>query len=314
MCTAFMFTGASSQGPGNAAVAFTGRSLDYDQPTTYTTQQYAPGNNYKSVLDNGVTWTGSYGVFVFDSEEEYLVPFEGLNSAGIGISGNLANAQYPTDKSGPTISSDDLVLYVLSQAGSLLDAAKLLSDINISSPWQYHYLLTDSNGYSLVVEFLGGQAVFSDNNPRVMTNNPDYQSQLANLNNYAHLQNWFPGSVLPDSGDQFHGQGMLGMPGDWMSPSRFVRASYMLQFLAAGTAENCTTDYAGYITQMILNSVSLTSGIDLGSSDTGLPIYTQIQIVKDQKNAVVYYRTLPNISWQSTSINWNTAIARTVIS
>ncbi len=294
MCTSFL-----AFQTGNFGI--TGRSLDYDQPTQFLSSQFPSGTTFNSVLDNGVSWVSVYGIFTIDSVDGYNVPFEGINSAGLSISGNLANASYPQNNPGPTISSDDIVNYVLSQAGDVSEAAALLTSINVQSEWQYHYIVFDASGNSLVVEFDDEMAVCYNNESFVLTNNPNLNYQLENQNNYANIKNWFPGAVLPDSGDQFHGQGMLGLPGDWMSPSRYTRVTTMLEYSLPYVNGN---NDAIYLTKRILDSASLIKGVDLGASATGLPIYTQVQIVKDILNSVVYWREYDSESWTIVNITW----------
>ncbi|UMY64540.1 MULTISPECIES: linear amide C-N hydrolase [unclassified Flavobacterium] len=294
MCTSFL-----AFQTGNFGI--TGRSLDYDQPTQFLTSQSQSGTTFSSVLNNGVSWVSQYGIFTIDSVDGYNVPFEGVNSAGLSISGNLANATYPQNNPGPTISSDDIVNYVLSQASDVWGAADLLTSINVQSQWKYHYIVFDASGNSLVVEFEDEMAVCYFNESFVLTNNPNLNYQLENQNNYANIKNWFSGAVLPDSGDQFHGQGMLGLPGDWMSPSRYTRVTTMLEYSLPYV--NGTND-AIYLVKRILDSASLIKGVDLGASATGSPIYTQVQIVKDILNSVVYWREYDSESWTIVNIIW----------
>lgn len=295
MCTSFLAFKSN-------VFAITGRSLDYDHDNSYKTVKSPKGTVFNSVLKNGVSWTSAYDMVTVDSvvsDSSYPIPFEGMNSEGISISGNLANAQYPSGKSGSTISSDDFVNYMLAQVSDLQQVSSLLQNLNIQSNWQYHYILFDKNGNSLVVEFVNGQAVCTVNKTFVLTNNPDLNFQLENQNNYANCKNWFPGATLPDTGDQFHGQGMFGIPGDWMSTSRFTRVTTMLKY---STNLASTVSEALYLSKRIIDSASLIKGIDCGSSATGNPIYTQIQIVKDLINSVVYTRVYGVDTWTATQL------------
>ncbi|WP_203257938.1 linear amide C-N hydrolase [Hyunsoonleella ulvae] len=295
MCTSFLAFKSN-------VFAITGRSLDYDHDNSYKTVKSPKGTVFNSVLNNGVSWTSAYDMVTVDSvvsDSSYPIPFEGMNSEGISISGNLANAQYPSGKSGSTISSDDFVNYMLAQVSDLQQVSSLLQNLNIQSNWQYHYILFDKNGNSLVVEFVNGQAVCTTNKTFVLTNNPDLNFQLENQNNYANCKNWFPGATLPDTGDQFHGQGMFGIPGDWMSTSRFTRVTTMLRY---STNLASTVSEALYLSKRIIDSASLIKGIDCGSSATGNPIYTQIQIVKDLINSVVYTRVYGVDTWTATQL------------
>ncbi len=299
-CTAFMLK--TNQG------VVTGRTMDYDQASVYNTQVYTKGQLLKSVYTLPppkipYSWTVVYDFItvnnVLTDPPNYLVAFEGMNKAGISISGNLAGADYPnSNPTLPTLSSDDIVRFILSLASNLDYVKTLFSSINIISSWQYHYIVFDSYGNSLVVEFANGKVVFHDNATPILTNNPNLDYQLENLNNYANLKNYNSSSITPGSGNQFHGAGMFGLPGNWMSPGRFIRGHFMIK-----EGENYLSNIgdAVNLASKIICSVSLIKGIDLGKSATSNPIYTQIQIIKDLKNYKIYLKRYDEIKWTETS-------------
>lgn len=286
----------------------TGRSYDYSRYTGFKTKIYKPGKRIKSVYtetddSKPFSWKIRQKFItvnnVLSTPAGYLVAFEGMNRAGICISGNLADAEYPQDNPQyPTLSSDDVVRYVLSQAASLEDIKRLLSRVNIVSRWKYHYIAFDGDGNSLVTEFRGGKAVFFENQTTILTNNPNLDFQKANLNNYANLKIFNEHAITPGSGNQFHGAGMYGLPGDWMSPSRFARGHFMIQ---EGQNFTETTREALNLAAHIIDSVSLIKGIDTGSSPEGRPIYTQIQILKDVTNHTLYLKTYDEFQWRKVS-------------
>jgi len=301
-CTAFMLK--TKEG------IVTGRTLDYDQPSVYNTKTYKSGSTIQSVLKPTpptprFSWKVKHDFIVVNNvlsdPAGYLVAFEGMNKAGISISGNLAGASYPNgNKTYPTLSSDDIVRYVLSLASDIDEVKSLLSKINIKSSWQYHYIIFDKSGHSLVVEFKNNAVKYTENETKILTNNPNLNYQLENLNNYANLKNFNSKSITPGSGNQFHGAGMFGLPGDWMSPSRFIRGSIMIK---EGQKFISTTKEAVNLAAKIVDSVSLIKGIDLGKTETSIPIYTQIQIIKDLNNSKLYLKRYDDFEW--TLINFN---------
>ncbi|MCD6090525.1 MAG: linear amide C-N hydrolase [Bacteroidales bacterium] len=295
-CTAFMLK--TSQG------VVTGRTLDYSQPSVYNTKIYKIGTIIQS-LHKAVppqyqfSWEVKHEFItvnnVLPDPENYLVAFEGMNKAGISISGNLASADYPkNDPDKPTLSSDDIVSYILSLASDMNDVKMLFSSINIESHWKYHYILFDSSANSLVVEFINGEAKFYENATQILTNNPSLDYQLSNLNNFANLKNYNFESISPISGNEFHGAGMYGLPGDWMSPGRFIRGYFMIE---EGQNYISNTEEAINLASKIINSVSLIKGIDLGKSEISDPIYTQLQIIKDIKNNKIYLKRYVDFEW-----------------
>ena len=299
-CTAFMLK--TSQG------IVTGRTLDYSQPSVYNTKVYKKGEIIQSVYvpappQSQFSWKVMHEFItvnnVLADPPNYLVAFEGMNKSGIAISGNLANADYPnSDTTKPTLSSDDIVCYILSLAANINDVKKLFSSINIVSKWKYHYIVFDSSGNSLVVEFDNCKAMFYDNVTPILTNNPDINYHLGNLNNFANLKNYNSQSITPTSGNQFHGAGMYGLPGDWMSPGRFIRGHFMI---VEGQNYISDTKEAINLASKIINSVSLIKGIDLGKSATSNPIYTQLQIIKDIKNNKIYLKRYDDFEWTEIS-------------
>ncbi|MCL3779921.1 linear amide C-N hydrolase [Prolixibacteraceae bacterium JC049] len=295
-CTAFMIKTKDG--------VVTGRTMDYSRPSVYTTKVYKPGKVIQSVYEPQsplapFAWKVAHEFItvnnVLSEPQGYLVAFEGMNKAGIAISGNLAGAEYPHDNPDkPTLSADDIVRYILSLASNLDEVKDLFTSINIVSKWKYHYIIYDKTGNSLVVEFNGGKALFYKNKTPIMTNNPNIPYQLANLNNYANLKNYNPQSITPESGNQFHGAGMFGLPGNWMSPGRFVRGYFMIK---EGEKYVSNIKEAINLASKIIESVSLIKGIDLGKSATSNPIYTQIQIVKDLKNNKIYLKRYNEFQW-----------------
>ena len=87
--------------------------------------------------------------------------------------------------------------------------------------------MIDATGKSIVIEYVGGQLHVHDNPLGVLTNSPSFDWHMTNLRNYIKfsLTNVPPlqlgGVKLARFGQ---GSGMLGMPGDFTPPSRFVRA------------------------------------------------------------------------------------------
>jgi choloylglycine hydrolase len=96
------------------------------------------------------------------------------------------------------------------------------------TPLPLHHIVSDATGASIVIEYMDGQLSVTDNKVGAMTNSPGYDWHLLNLRNYANLQ---PQAAAPRTIDGVSlapfeaGSGMLGLPGDFTPPSRFVRQS-----------------------------------------------------------------------------------------
>ena len=65
----------------------------------------------------------------------------------------------------------------------------------------------------------------------VLTNSPEYPWHLVNLRNYVNLRPE-PAASVELGGEKLtpvgSGSGLLGIPGDYTPPSRFVRAAFLL--------------------------------------------------------------------------------------
>ena len=82
----------------------------------------------------------------------------------------------------------------------------------------------------MLLEYLKSGRTTFNNTVRVVTNEPDYDYHVTNLKNYVNLS---PSDPQPKSFGNlkvsgFSGVGMKGLPGDYTSTSRFVRAATTL--------------------------------------------------------------------------------------
>jgi choloylglycine hydrolase len=148
----------------------------------------------------------------------------------------------------------------------------------------------------VVLEVVGGVPHFYDNPLGVITNAPGFPWHMTNLDNYINLQPGTeadrtikPGVTLRSLG---HGSGNLGLPGDFTSPSRFVRAAFFQT-----TAPVLDTGFET-VTQAfhILNNFDIPIGSQHERADIpkGLPSGTQFTAATDLKAMKLYYRTAWN--------------------
>lgn len=175
-----------------------------------------------------------------------LKVLEGMNDQGLtfsllsypaagGKSASLAATQ-------AILSASDLGTWALGQFASV-DEVKAALDAQpvaleplallggVESP--FHYIVHDSAGRSLVIEFDNGAMITYDNPIGVMTNGPRFDWHLVNMNNYTFLSNVDQSSAMfggykamqPDSGIA-----TAALPASNTSVGRFVRAAFYAQF------------------------------------------------------------------------------------
>lgn len=155
----------------------------------------------------------------------------------------------------------------------------------------FHYIVYDKTGKSIVIEPIGGKLIVYDNPLGVLTNSPTFDWHLINLRNYVNLT---PNNVreIKIDGETFkglgQGTGMMGIPGDFTPPSRFVRA--MAFCMTAIPAPDATEG----INQVfhILNNFDIPVGFSRTvENGTVYADYTQFTCARDPQSLKYYYKS-----------------------
>lgn len=220
---------------------------------------------------------------------------EGQNSQGLGMSGNFLpgfttyQTVTPQDKSYVEILT--FGAWALGRFANVEDLraalqhTKVWSDPAIESgptPPLMHFVFTDRSGAGMIVEYVGGQVQIYDNVAHTLTNAPPYPWQLINVRNYLNLSTIGVSSRQIGSVDVTalgQGGGLVGLPGDYTPPSRFVRAA----FLRHATAPAKTGEEAIQSVGHILNTVDIPIGVAQSRLPNGglVSDYTQWVSIKD---------------------------------
>jgi choloylglycine hydrolase len=158
----------------------------------------------------------------------------------------------------------------------------------------FHAIVHDASGDSAVIEFLDGKAKIFDDPLGVITNSPTFDWHLTNLRNYVNLSATnVPPIAIGDIrlGQLGEGSGLLGLPGDYTPPSRFVRAVTFTQ----AADQPATAEAAVNVAFHILNSFDIVKGVARGKHDGQVVVdFTQYTTAADLKNLRYYYRTYDN--------------------
>ncbi|MBD0403534.1 linear amide C-N hydrolase [Flammeovirga sp. EKP202] len=187
----------------------------------------------------GKSFNSKYGIIGLDIIGKDLI-VDGMNEKGLTAGlfyfpGYSKYNEYKPSNAENTISSQDLVNYVLSQFSNIEEVKEGLQHINVVGVVEEalgiqvdaHWMITDSTGASIVVEYTNGTVTINDAPLGVITNAPSYDWHLTNLKNYINLE-YDAAKPKTINGETFSqigfGSGMLGLPGDMTPPSRFVRA------------------------------------------------------------------------------------------
>ncbi len=255
---------------------------------------------------------------------------DGINSQGL-YCGGLYHMGFETYSNMPSnllgqnnISNMDFVGWVLGQFSTVEEVEKGLNNVVVrmfdvsllKKPFKdptkmphLHYHVVDKSGKAIVIEFVNGKAkVF----PSVgaITNNPTYDWQVMNLRNYVGLQTKnFTGTSFMGSPYTMlsNGTGGIGLPGDFTSTSRFIRAMY---FLNATVTNNTirTSDEAIARSFKILNQFDIPEGSVVETSPTDPAVITTKEATSwtsmaDLSNLRYYYHTMLNRTVRMVDLN-----------
>ena len=253
---------------------------------------------------NGLKYTGIYGfVGIYTEYEPFVV--EGVNEAGLSAGlfffPNYGDyAPYNEANNAKTLCDMQFVSWVLSQFSTIDELKEELKTIDLvtlnHNIGAVHWRITEPDGRMVVLEVVNGVPRFYENGLGVLTNAPGFQWHMTNLNNYVNLK---PGSA-PDNKIKAglvleplgHGSGMLGLPGDFTSPSRFVRATFFQT-----TAPMWATSFEAIVQAFhILNNFDIPIGSQhpMDQIPKGLPSATQFTAATDLSTMKFYYRTAWN--------------------
>ena len=160
----------------------------------------------------------------------------GLAAAGLNFPGYACYDKAPTE--GKTnVASWEFPLWVVANfetvdevEAALPNVAIVDAPINDKFPTSLlHWIIGDAMR-SIVVECTkDGMQVFHDD-ADVLANQPGFAYHAENLRSYLNLTNEVPATVCwrgAELSPYGSGAGMRGLPGDYYSPSRFVRAAYL---------------------------------------------------------------------------------------
>ena len=248
---------------------------------------------------NGLTFTSKYGVVGLAVVEKEFIA-EGINEAGLSA-GLFFFPRYggytPYDQSHNSVTLGDMqvVQWILTQFATIDELKQNINNVKIvalDKDAVVHWRIGEPSGRQVVMEIVAGEVHFYENGVGVLTNAPGYEWQVANLENYVNLrpgsaQNYKMGDVTlqPLGGSS----AMLGLPGDFTPPSRFVRAAFFRNS-APQRADGLSTVLQCF---HLLNNFDVPIAIE-NPSEAELPSATQWTSAIDLTTRKVYYKTAYN--------------------
>lgn len=250
---------------------------------------------------NGVKWKSKYGaVGMAVVEKEFIA--EGINekglSAGLFFFPDYGSyVAYNKEYDSRTLADLQVVQWLLTTCATIDDVKQAVNDVTIVGLERssvVHWCIGEPSGEQVVMEIVDGAIHFYDNHIGVITNAPGFRWHLTNLNNYVNLR---PGDAQPYSLGKVElkpiggSSAMLGLPGDFTPPSRFVRAAFF-----RNTAPQHATGLDTVLECFhLLNNFDVPIAIENPANNT-LPSATQWTSAIDLTHRKVYYKTAYNSS------------------
>lgn len=173
-------------------------------------------------------------------KDDYPLLAEAANEKGLAIAAlNFpSNATYYEIKEGKiNLAPYELMLYLLAKCENITQVKLALTNINVINEHfsedikntPLHFMVSDTSS-SIVIETLNDKMHVIDNPFNVLTNNPPFYYHKENVNNYMKLNVNDPINTFDDSlnlTNYSYGLGLLGLPGDCSSASRFIKALFI---------------------------------------------------------------------------------------
>jgi choloylglycine hydrolase len=325
---AFACTGISLKSADGAAIR--GRTLEFGFAMQSKVLVVPAGQELAGTLPDGgkgLAYTSRYAV-IGANALGLTVILDGLNDQGLSVGlfyfpGYASYTPVTSENSKRAIAPHEFGLWVLANFATVDEVKEGLKNIvvvptpaaglgsaeGIVPP--AHFFIQDKSGKSLVVEPVDGTLKAHDAPLGVMTNAPTYDWHMANLANYVNLSvNDVESAKVGDVKVQAFGAGtgLLGLPGDFTPPSRFVRAAVYSQ----SAAPNETADDAVLSAFHILNQFDIPKG-SVRSPAPGGEIAQEITewtSVADLQNLRWYFRSFDDQSIRMVDLKEAVAAAK----
>jgi choloylglycine hydrolase len=255
--------------------------------------------------------------------------FDGLNERGLAVGTfyfptTAGYMSYAPADAGKTIAPWQVGSYLLENFATVDEVRQNIGRIVVPSvifpAWGFappvHYVVYDAAGNSIVIEYIGGKLNVYEDPLGVFTNTPSFDWHMTNLRNYVNfsVNNVPPAKLGPVTLEPTgQGTGMLGLPGDFTPPSRFVRAAAFSQSVLPSK----TGDDAVLEVFHILNNFDIPKGSARdGQKDANGNIeadYTLWTSVTDLKTKRFYFRTYENSQIRMVDLSKMNLDSKTVI-
>jgi len=260
-------------------------------PEGYERVGSTPKKSEKDRALPGKSWKSKYAS-VGMSALGLDVIVDGVNEKGLAIGlfyfpGTAGYMKYNSSDASKTIGPWEVGSFLLENYANIKEVKDIdtgicsivvppviLEKFNPKEAPPVHFVVSDKTGQSIVIEYVDGKVNIHDNPLGVITNSPAFDWHMTNLRNYLNFSftNAAPmvlGSEEEGLGEvvlnQFgQGSGMVGIPGDFTPPSRFVRAVAYSQSVSNDSPFRAETGEEAVLQAFhLLNNFDIPKGVAL---------------------------------------------------
>ena len=288
MCTAIAY---------NRSGFYFGRNMDLDR--SFGERVVITPRNYRFEFRKTAPFLQHYAMIGMAAVADgYPLYADAANEKGLCMAGlNFPdNAYYPDryEQKKQNVSPFELIPWILGQCESVDQARDLLEETHlISIPFSadlpltaLHWLIADANQTLVLESTKEGLSVY-ENPVGVLTNNPPFPFHVSNLAHYAGLSARTPSEeTFARIGAEPFGLGLgaVGLPGDFSSTSRFVKAAWLRRIVSCRDETECVPQVF-----RILSAVAPLKGCVL--TEGGREHYTTYSACIDTVRGLYHYRT-----------------------
>lgn len=296
MCTAISLCGRKH---------FFGRNLDFEHPfgekIVITPRNFPLDFRHTDSIPSHYAMIGM-GVV----SDDYPLYFDATNEKGLSMAGLLFSGYahyHDINQEHTNLAPFEVIPWVLSQCSDTGEAKELLGKISIADTHfshEYpntplHWIISDRK-CSIVLESVKEGVKIYDNPTHVLTNSPPFEMQIFNLNNYMPLSPLPPENKFSDTLNlktYSRGMGAMGLPGDFSSASRFVRAAFF--------RANCNDEKneAALLFHMLKNLSPLPGCVITEDGEVEVTLYSSCV---DTEKGIYYYTSRDENKVSSVSI------------
>jgi choloylglycine hydrolase len=235
------------------------------------------------------------------------IVIDGMNEKGLSFGLLSLKSKYPEIPKNESEKALTILLsgaWILGCCNSVPDVFNKIDKVKIWSPVlevipgkkeeiQMHIVLHDKYGNNGVIEFVNGKTNKYFNIMGVLTNDPELPWHLSYMSSFNQLSNKSPSnSIINDYiiNSTSIDNGMMGLPGDWSSISRFVKIAIMLRYVDTPKNANDSLNLALHM----LNTVDRPIGTSL--LENNLRETTRWIIIRDHTNKLIYWRAYTDLA------------------